>query len=215
MAVGLLANVGVRQASFARHIGGVRHRQGWKDSGNRENETHFAGREGWSKRLVEKVGRKGWSKWLVEKVGRKGWVSRIKHFQDYFSTIFIHRTLRRIHASCIGITILTAMLRRLSSLDTICLGHPRPPLCRCIACRGEDLVRLVTSRSMTRRIDFCYFGPFDYWDCSPGCTSYGYSLAYVAKHFIDSLIAGFLSESRRLCAGSISLFLLSCNSFPV
>ena len=48
MAVRLLANVGVGQASLARHMSGVRHRQGGKDSGNRENETHFVGREGWS-----------------------------------------------------------------------------------------------------------------------------------------------------------------------
>ena len=47
VAVMLLANVGVGQALFAGHmfgvLYGVRHHQGRKDSGNRENETHFAG----------------------------------------------------------------------------------------------------------------------------------------------------------------------------
>ena len=48
------------------------------------------GRKDWLKRLVGKVGRKGWLKRLVEKV--EGWLSRKKHFGDFFSTIFIHRT---------------------------------------------------------------------------------------------------------------------------
>lgn len=71
----------------------------------------MVGPNGWSKRLVEKIGSKGWLKRLVEEAGPKGWLSRIKHFGDWFSMIFIHRTLRRIHASCISITILTAVLR--------------------------------------------------------------------------------------------------------
>ena len=66
---------------------------------------------------MEKAGGKGW--W-------KGWLSRIRHFKDRISTIFIHRTLRRIRVSCVGITIVTSILRPSLPLNTIWSTKKRP-----------------------------------------------------------------------------------------
>ena len=65
-----------------------------------------------SRWCVEMMRRDDASRWLIEKLGRDGWLRRRKQYENFFSTIFIHRTLSKIHVSCISSTILRAILRR-------------------------------------------------------------------------------------------------------